>query len=243
MSRVPVDLRKVAPAGSFTTYPPGLYAFSVRKAEIQTAKTSGESKLGMQLEILIGPDGSTEYIGGTLLHSHSLSPQSFPFLKATILACGVTDEMLDGNNGTFMTEWLVGKKIQARVSTRTYQGREFNSLNDIGAYGEEASGTPSFSAPPPAAFTQPAGFAPPPPPPPAAAEESVAGGPTDSCGDCGVELAPGAKFCASCGARTAPPNGGNGGGPSAPKIEVVRKQPAYPAPPPPAPKGKPATRR
>ncbi len=70
---------------------------------------------------------------------------------------------------------------------------------------EAAGGGPAPAAPSaaPAGGNAPAGFAPPPQGAPAGSGEAAAAATPAFCSQCGNKLAPGSRFCASCGAKVA----------------------------------------
>ncbi len=160
MSRIPVDFTGISPAEDFPVYPAGEYIFQVTKASQETATTSGNLKLLVNLKIHAGPDGSQEFVGRTLVISKSFVDKARPFLLRFLNACGISREMLAAG---FDDAQLIGRVFIANVTVGEYQGRKNNSVDREKPYAGVAAGgnhVPMAGAAPQPSLLQPVPGAP-----------------------------------------------------------------------------------
>lgn len=179
MALLPINFHSVQAASDFPVYPPGVFTLKVTSVTQETAKSSGEPKLSVRLEIIDGPDGDTQYAGETMFRSYSLQQKAERFLKRFLDACGITAESV-GPEGELDDQALVGAEFRATVTVRQYNGRDTNDIGgetavDTGGNGHTeaapAPAAPSMLRRPPvtAARTAPVAARPVAPAPPPAA--------------------------------------------------------------------------
>jgi len=134
---LPVNLNEVDAAKGYD-YPPGIYIFKILDFENRTTKDGTGQRLHVNLEIVMGPDNSSEYTGRKFSSGYNLTAQAMPFLKRFILSTGITEQDLANTGGNFDPNWLPGRSFVATLAKNKEGYLNINNEKSL----DEWSGAP-----------------------------------------------------------------------------------------------------
>lgn len=121
------------------TLPDGEYNIKITDVELKTAQSSGNEKAEFKGEVRGGPADRRK-----VTYSRSLVPTALGILANDLIAAGVDGEEIDAdelfNDNEKLVEELqgfVGVTFAYEVSTRKYQGREYNDFKLLEPVGDD----------------------------------------------------------------------------------------------------------